>query len=200
LMGGTFDPIHFGHLFIAEEARVRCGLREVIFVPNNQPAHREGKDAHADPESRFELTRLAIEPNPHFRLSRVEIDRVGPSYTFDTLRHLQSKFGVAAELYFIVGADSINDVLTWYRGAELFTMCRFVAASRPGYDLEKAKRTLSPQQLQRVEFLVVPGLHIASRDLRRRVCEGLPIRYLVPDAVERAIYERGLYRQDCAEQ
>jgi nicotinate-nucleotide adenylyltransferase len=199
LMGGTFDPIHFGHLFIAEEARVRCGLREVIFVPNNQPAHRQGKDAHLDPETRFELTRLAVEPNPHFRISRVEVDRVGPSYTFDTLRHFQSELGDGAELYFIVGADSIMDVLTWYRGPELFTLCRFVAASRPGYDLETAKRILSPSQLQQVEFLEVPGLHIASRDLRRRVCENLPVRYLLPDAVERAIHERGLYRQDCAE-
>jgi nicotinate-nucleotide adenylyltransferase len=199
LMGGTFDPIHFGHLFIAEEARVRCGLHEVIFVPNNQPAHRQGKDAHLDPETRFELTRLAVEANPHFRVSRVEVDRVGPSYTFDTLRRFQSEFGSAVELYFIVGADSINDVLTWYRGTELFTMCRFVATTRPDYDLETAKRTLSPSQLRRVEFLTVPGLHIASRDLRRRVCENLPVRYLVPDAVERAIYERGLYRQDCPE-
>jgi nicotinate-nucleotide adenylyltransferase len=199
LMGGTFDPVHFGHLFIAEEARVRCGLHEVIFVPNNQPAHREGKDAHLDPETRFELTRLAVEPNPHFRLSRVEVDRVGRSYTFDTLRHFQSEFGNAVELFFIMGADSLNDVLTWYRGPQLFEMCRFVATSRPGYDLEAAKRRLSPQQLQRVDFLEVPGLHIASRDLRQRVCDGLPIRYLTPDVVEHAIQERSLYRQDCLE-
>ena len=199
LMGGTFDPVHFGHLFIAEEARVRCGLHEVIFVPNNQPAHREGKDAHLDPETRFELTRLAVEPNPHFRLSRVEVDRVGRSYTFDTLRHFQSEFGNAVELFFIMGADSLNDVLTWYRGPQLFEMCRFVATSRPGYDLEAAKRRLSPQQLQRVDFLEVPGLHIASRDLRQRVCDGLPIRYLTPDVVEHAIQERSLYRQNCLE-
>jgi nicotinate-nucleotide adenylyltransferase len=199
LMGGTFDPIHFGHLFIAEEARVRCGLHEVIFVPNNQPAHREGKDAHLDPETRFELTRLAVDSNPHFRISRVEVDRVGRSYTFDTLRHFQSEFGDVVELFFIVGADSINDVLTWYRGAELFEMCRFVAATRPGYSLEAAKQKLSVQQLQRVEFLEVPGLHIASRDLRRRVCDGLPIRYLTPDVVEHAIHDRGLYRQECPE-
>jgi nicotinate-nucleotide adenylyltransferase len=199
LMGGTFDPIHFGHLFIAEEARVRCGLREVIFFPNNQPAHREGKDAHLDPETRFELTRLAVEPNPHFRMSRVEIDRDGPSYAFDTLRYFQEEFGAAAELFFVMGADSINDVLTWYRGPELFGMCRFVATTRPGYDLEAAKRRLSPQQLQRVEFLEVPGLHIASRDLRRRVRDGLPIRYLTPDVVEHAIHERGLYRPGCLE-
>jgi nicotinate-nucleotide adenylyltransferase len=194
LMGGTFDPIHFGHLFIAEEARVRCDLDEVVFFPNNQPAHREGKSANADPETRFALTQLALEGNPHFCISRVELDRPGPSYAFDTLNILRDELGPQAELFFIVGADSIGDVLTWYRGSELFSMCRFVATTRPEYDLEAAKRTLSDEQRERVTFLEVPGLHIASRDLRQRVRQNLPIRYLTPDAVERAIHERGLYR------
>jgi nicotinate-nucleotide adenylyltransferase len=190
-MGGTFDPIHYGHLFIAEEARVRCGLDEVLFFPNNQPAHREGKDAHADPETRFRLTELAIADNAHFRASRIELDRPGPSYAFDTLQQLRRECD--AELFYIVGADSINDVLTWYRGAELFDLCRFIAASRPEFDLEKAKAQLSPRQLERVIFLEVPGLHIASRELRRRVREGAPIRYLTPDAVIMEIEKRKLY-------
>jgi nicotinate-nucleotide adenylyltransferase len=193
LMGGTFDPIHFGHLFIAEEARLRCHLEKVIFFPNNTPAHRQGKTANADAETRFRLTQLATKENPHFEVSRVEIDRPGPSYAIDTVGHFQQEFGCTSELYFIVGADSINEVLTWYRGAELFGMCRFAAASRPGYDLSVAKSTLSQAQLERVEFLSVPGLHIASRELRQRVRDGLSIRYLVPDAVERAVYENSLY-------
>ena len=196
LMGGTFDPIHFGHLFIAEEARVRCHLDQVVFFPNNQPAHREGKSANVDAETRFALTQYAIDNNPHFRVSRIELERPGPSYAFDTLRLFQQEFGAQTELFFIVGADSLADVLTWYHGAELFEMCRFVACSRPGFDLHKAASALSETQRANVVLLEVPGLHIASRELRHRVREGLPIRYLVPDAVERAIDERGLYRED----
>jgi nicotinate-nucleotide adenylyltransferase len=192
LMGGTFDPIHYGHLFIAEEARVCYQLDEVLFFPNNQPAHREGKDAHADPETRFELTQLGIADNEYFRISRIELDRPGPSYAIDTLLELKSTGD--AELFYIVGADSINDVLTWYRAEELFEHCRFIAASRPEFDLEEAKRKLSAAQLERVEFLEVPGLHIASRELRRRVREGLPIRYLTPDPVVERIEKLNLYK------
>jgi nicotinate-nucleotide adenylyltransferase len=99
LMGGTFDPIHFGHLFIAEEARTVCGLEKVIFFPNNQPAHREGKEATAGPETRFELTQIAIAANPHFEISRVELDRPGPSYAYDTLQIFRREFGSDAELF-----------------------------------------------------------------------------------------------------
>jgi len=193
LMGGTFDPIHYGHLFIAEEARVCCSLDEVIFFPNNTPAHKEGKTAHADPETRFALTRLAVDENPCFEISRIEIDRPGPSYAFDTLDRFQDEFGPQAELFYIVGADSIGDVLTWYRGPELFEKCRFIAFSRPDFDLGKAKAQLSAAQRERVDFLETVLLDIASRDLRKRVKDGLPIRYLVPDAVEREVRARGLY-------
>ena len=193
LMGGTFDPIHYGHLFIAEEARVGCELEKVLFVPNNQPAHREGKDAVATAEMRFELMKTGIEGNSFFEASSVEINRIGPSYAFDTLQHFQAEYS-DAELFFIVGADSINDVSTWHRAAELFEMCRFVAASRPGFDLEAAKAKLSPRQLERTTFLSVPGLHIASRELRTRVRDELPIRYLVPDAVCKRIKDLNLYR------
>lgn len=193
LMGGTFDPIHFGHLFIAEEARLCCGLEKVLFIPNNQPAHREGKDAFAPAQTRFDLMKTGIADNAYFEASRVEIDRPGPSYAIDTIAQLQAEYS-DAELFFIVGADSINDVLTWHRGAELFELCRFVAASRPGFNLEAAKAKLSARQLERTTFLSVPGLHIASRDLRRRVREEKPIRYLVPDEVCRKIEELNLYR------
>ena len=193
-MGGTFDPIHFGHLFIAEAARVACELDEVIFFPNGVPAHAEGKNATLDAETRFEMTELAIASHSHFRASRIEIERPGKSFAFDTLTQFQIELGSETELFFIVGADSILDILTWHRGAELFEMCRFVAASRPGFDLEIARKRLSERQNSRVEWLEVPGLHIASRDLRERVKNGLPIRYLVPDEVANWIEKLGLYK------
>jgi nicotinate-nucleotide adenylyltransferase len=192
LMGGTFDPLHYGHLFIAEEARVQCDLEKVLFFPNNIPAHREGKVASADSETRFAWTQEAIAANPCFEMSRVELDRSGPSYAYDTLREMQ-QLHPGAELFYIVGADSINAILTWHRAEELFDLCRFVAASRPGYDLDIARNILSERQRERVIFLNVPGLHIASRELRERVAGGLPIRYLVPEAVERIVRERGIY-------
>ena len=198
-MGGTFDPIHHGHLFIAEEARVRCGLEKVVFFPNNQPAHRQGKAAHADSETRLALTRLAVSSNAHFDVSRIEIDRPGPSYAFDTLGEFQKLFGPQTELCYIVGADSIGEVLTWYRGAELFNLCRFIAVSRPDFDLEAAKAQLNEAQRARVDFLETVGLDIASRELRQRVKDGLPIRYLVPDAVEREVRVRGLYLEPVLE-
>ncbi len=195
LMGGTFDPIHFGHLFIAEEARVACKLDEVIFFPNGKPAHAEGKTATLSAEIRFELTEIGIASNPYFRASRLEIERPGKSFAFDSIVEFQAELGADVELFFIVGADSMLDILTWYRGAELFELCRFVAASRPGFDLEVAKNRLSEAQQARVTWLQVPGLHIASRDLRARVQNDLPIRYLVPDAVVERINELHLYKE-----
>jgi len=198
LMGGTFDPIHLGHLFIAEEARVRCDLHKVIFVPNNVPAHREGKTAGLDAESRLEMTALATADNPHFEVSRVEVERPGPSFAWDTIGQIGAEFRRTfgkCEIVFIVGADSMNDILTWHRGAELFEICRFAAASRPGFDIEKIRAKLTAKQNARVRWLEVPGLHIASRDLRSRVRDGLPIRYMVPETVERAIAQRNWYKE-----
>jgi nicotinate-nucleotide adenylyltransferase len=194
LMGGTFDPIHFGHLFIAEAARIACNLEEVIFFPNGTPAHAEGKVAQLDGEIRLELLEIAIASNRYFRASRVELERPGKSFAFDTILEFQSQMGPQTELFFIVGADSMLDILTWHRGAELFEMCRFVAASRPGFDLETAKKRLTQRQQERTTWLEVPGLHIASRDLRQRVKEGLPVRYLIPDGVEKRIGELRLYK------
>ncbi|HEX8551832.1 MAG TPA: nicotinate-nucleotide adenylyltransferase [Abditibacteriaceae bacterium] len=193
IMGGTFDPIHFGHLFIAEEARLRCGLDKVLWIPNNVPAHREGKVAAVDSETRARLTQIGIRDNAAFELSRIELERPGRSFLFDTLNELQEMY-VETELFFICGADSMRDVLTWYRGAELFDLCTFVAASRPGIERVTAMANLSPEQNARVVWLDVPGLHIASRDIRERVQNRLPIRYLVPDAVEREIRLHSLYQ------
>ncbi len=195
LMGGTFDPIHFGHLFIAEAARIACDLDEVIFFPNGTPAHAEGKVAALDGETRFELLQIAIAGNPHFRASRLELERPGKSFAFDTIQQFARELGSETELFFIVGADSMNDILTWYRGAQLFGLCRFVAASRPGFPLEDAKIRLTALQNAQTTWLEVPGLHIASRELRARVQNDLPIRYLVPDAVAARISELKLYKE-----
>ena len=191
-MGGTFDPIHHGHLFIAEEARVRCDLEKVIFFPNNKPAHKQGKTANADPQTRFELTQLAVHQNPQFEISRIEIDRPGPSYAIDTLDEFQQQMP-QAELFYIVGADSMGEILTWYQAEKLFDKCQFIAFTRPDFDLDAAKTPLNEAQRARVIWLETVALDIASRDLRKRVQAGLPIRYLVPDAVEKEIQRRGLY-------
>ncbi len=193
-MGGTFDPIHFGHLFIAEAARVACGLDEVIFFPNNQPAHAQGKSVNLDAETRWELMSLGIADNPHFRGSRIELERPGKSFAFDTIGQFQRELGADVELYFIIGADSMRDLGSWHRGAELFDLCRFVAASRPGYDGEKAIAALSDEQRARVISLEVPGLHISSTDLRARVKAEKAVRYLTPEPVRERIEELNLYR------
>lgn len=195
IFGGTFDPPHLGHLFVAEEARLRCDLSRVLWVPNNVPAHREGKMARAEAAARVDLTECAIRDNAAFELSRVEIDRPGPSYLYDTLGALREAYP-GAELFFICGADSLRDVLTWYRGADLFTLCTFIAASRPGVDGAAVRDALPEDLRKRMIWLEVPGLYIASRDLRARVARGLPIRYLVPDEVERHIHKHCLYEAE----
>ena len=193
-MGGTFDPIHFGHLFIAEAAQDACDLDEVIFFPNNQPAHAQGKNASLDGETRWELMLLGIADNPKFRGSRIELERPGKSYAFDTIRQFQTELGADVELYFIIGADSMRDLMTWYRGAELFDLCCFIAATRPGFDAVAAVEALSETQRARVISLEVPGLHISSTDLRARVRDEKTIRYLTPEPVRKRIDEINLYR------
>ena len=165
-----------------------------MWIPNRQPAHREGKNAHAPAEVRYDLTILATRDNPHFEVSRLELDRPGPSFAIDTIRHFLEGGLSRDELFWILGADAINDILTWHRGAELFGMCRFIACNRPGFDLQAARSKLSTAQNERVIWLELPGLHTASRELRRRVRDGEPIRYLLPEAVRQEIERRNLYR------
>ena len=192
LMGGTFDPLHIGHLFIAEAARVQCGLDKVVFFPNRIPAHVQGKVAYANADLRWGITLAGINGNAHFEASRVELDRVGPSYAFETLQHFAAD---STELFYIIGSDSLADLLTWNRGAELFEMCHFITAPRPGFDTEKALLVLSEKQRAKVLLLETPELYISSTDIRTRVSRNLPIRYLVPDAVERIIRQHHLYQE-----
>ncbi|MBT9258646.1 MAG: nicotinate-nucleotide adenylyltransferase [Clostridiales bacterium] len=194
LMGGTFDPIHVGHLVAADAARHALDLETVFFIPSNIPPHKR-EAPEATPEQRFEMVLLATLDHPQFEASRVEVDRPGPSFTIDTLREFRQMFP-EAELWFITGADALLEILTWKDARELLTLASFVGATRPGYPLEKlsqVKEGLGRLADSRIKVLEVPALAISSRDLRKRVREGRPIRYMVRRLVERYIYKMGLY-------
>ncbi len=196
VMGGTFDPIHYGHLVTAEEARVQFGLDQVLFVPNRYPPHKS-LDGVSDPEHRYRMTLLATATNPHFAVSRIEIDRPGPSYTIDTIRQLRQTYA-AGELFYITGADAILQIVrgAWERAAELLTLCQFIAASRPGFPIDAhdlRRFNVTGTLLANIHVMEIPALAISSTDIRRRVAEGRPIRYLVPEPVEVYIHKHGLY-------
>ncbi len=193
VLGGTFDPIHIGHLIIAEEARLRLGLGEVIFVPAGQPYFKGGK-AIAPAQCRLEMTRLAISSNPYFQVSSIEVDRPGPSYTVDTIAALRNKLGAGAEIFFIMGADALMELPLWKEPARILAMCRLVAVRRPGriIDLSSLDSSL-PGASARIVFLDAPEIGISSTEIRSRVSRGLSIRYLVPEEVEEYIRRNGLY-------
>lgn len=195
VMGGTFDPIHHGHLVAAEGARHRYGLERVLFVPAACSPHKAGQ-AVTPGHHRLAMALLATVSNPWFDVSALELERPAPSYTIDTLRALQAALGPETELYFITGADAILEILRWRDPEALLRAARFVAATRPGYAPERLEAVTArlPADLRgRVEYLEVPALAISSTDLRRRVREGMPIRYLVPEPVEHYIRKNGLY-------
>lgn len=184
-MGGTFDPIHHGHLVAASEVAKSFGLDEVIFVPTGRPSY---KKTVSEPEHRYEMTVIATASNPRFTVSRVDIDRDGPTYTIDTLRDISAK-RPEADLFFITGADAIAQITNWKHVAELWDLAHFVAVSRPGHVLTQ---TGLPEQ--NVSLLEVPALAISSTDCRDRVRRGYPVWYLVPDGVVQYISKHHLYR------
>ncbi|MDT7704522.1 MAG: nicotinate-nucleotide adenylyltransferase [Pseudonocardiales bacterium] len=186
-MGGTFDPIHHGHLVAASEVADRFGLDEVIFVPTGQPWQKVDR-AVSRAEDRYLMTVVATASNPRFTVSRVDIDRKGPTYTADTLADLHREFP-DAELFFITGADALAQILSWHKIEELFELAHFVGVTRPGYEL--ADEHLPDGAVSLVE---VPAMAISSTDCRRRVVEGRPVWYLVPDGVVQYISKRNLYR------
>jgi nicotinate-nucleotide adenylyltransferase len=196
IIGGTFDPPHKGHLAISQEARVKLDLSCVIFVPAGQPwLKAEMPVSRAD--DRFEMVRLAIAPYPYFRVSRIEIDRQGPSYTAETLEELKAEMENETEFYFLMGWDCVSQLPRWYDPDRIISLCRLAAVPRPGYprpDLPALER-LVPGISQRVDFLSVPLVDVSATDIRTRVARGSPITDLVPEAVEKYIRERGLYRQ-----
>jgi len=192
IMGGTFDPIHYGHLVAAEEAYSSLQLSEVIFVPTGSPPHKSNTYvSHA--EHRYTMTLLATLDNPHFRLSRIEIERDAPSHTIDTLREMQHWYvRESVEFYFITGMDAVLDLHSWKEPHEIIQMCRIVAVGRPGYDTSGLDR-LSSDMADSLVFLHIPLLSISSTEVRGRVQEGRSIRYLVPWLVEHYIYKNALY-------
>jgi len=194
VIGGTFDPIHYGHLIIAEEARVKVGLAKVIFIPAGNPPHKLRRP-YSPAHHRYKMVELAIASNPYFEISPIEINRPGPSYSVDTMAILREEMGPNVELYFIMGVDSLAGILTWHKPEELIKLCKIIAVNRPGYGVDiDALNNIIPGIKEQVIFIKAPEIGISSTEIQQRVREGLPIRYLVPPEVERYIYENKLYR------
>jgi nicotinate-nucleotide adenylyltransferase len=189
VMGGTFDPIHHGHLVAASEVQAWFNLDEVVFVPTGAPWQKTDRQVAAA-EDRYLMTVIATASNPRFWVSRVDIDRPGPTYTVDTLRDLAVALP-GAELYFITGADALADIFTWREADELFDMAQFVGCTRPGFVMDA--ETLGKIPSARVTMVEVPALAISSTDVRRRTMRGEPVWYLVPDGVVQYIAKHQLY-------
>ncbi|MBV9291724.1 MAG: nicotinate-nucleotide adenylyltransferase [Frankiales bacterium] len=187
-MGGTFDPIHNGHLVAASEVASRFSLDEVVFVPTGQP-WQKAERAVSPAEDRYLMTVIATASNPSFTVSRVDIDRNGPTYTIDTLHDLRDHYGADSELFFITGADALAQILDWHRSEELFELAHYVGVTRPGHHLADPGFPTG-----RVSLIEVPALAISSTDCRDRVAAGEPVWYLVPDGVVQYISKRRLYR------
>jgi nicotinate-nucleotide adenylyltransferase len=190
-MGGTFDPVHHGHLVAASEVQSLFSLDQVAFVPSGQPWQKAGTPV-SPAEHRYLMTVIATASNPRFWVSRVDIDRPGPTYTIDTLRDLARQWP-GAELFFITGADALEQILSWKNADELFELAHFVGVTRPGY-------VLSDAHLPRdaVSLVEVPAMAISSSACRQRVLAGRPVWYLVPDGVVQYIGKHRLYRETSA--
>lgn len=194
LLGGTFDPVHVGHLIIAEEVRLKLALDEVLFIPTGQPWLKSGRSV-APGEHRLEMLKLAINSNPHFKVSTVELERPGASYSVDTVSALKDELGAEVELYFIVGFDALAELPIWKEPSRLLDLCQVVGVRRPGYDeldwgsLEQA----IPGVSSHVTVVDVPQIDISSTQIRERVAKGLSIHHLVPEAVEGYISKNRLY-------
>ncbi|GBE57173.1 nicotinate-nucleotide adenylyltransferase [bacterium BMS3Abin01] len=194
IMGGTFNPIHIGHLVCAEEARSQYGLDEIIFMPTGLPPHKE-IEGGTSPEARYLMTVIATAVNPRFQVSRYELDKEQLCYTVDTVRYLrEEKAGV--ELYFITGADAVLEILGWKDPEELLRMANLIAATRPGYPLDRLSEITGRFSRQdRVKVMEIPAIGVSSSLVRERVRRRMSIRYLVPVGVEQFIDKEGLYRQ-----
>ena len=188
IMGGTFDPIHHGHLVAASEVASLYHLDEVIFVPTGEPWQKLERRV-SPAEHRYLMTVIATASNPRFWVSRVDIDRAGPTYTIDTIRDISAQ-RPGSELFFITGADALSQILSWRDAAEALTLARFVGVTRPGYDL-----TDEHLPVDSVVLLDVPAMAISSSDCRDRVRAGRPVWYLVPDGVVQYISKHRLYRK-----
>jgi len=190
-MGGTFDPVHHGHLVAASEVAELFDLEQVVFVPTGEPWQKADRTV-SPAEDRYLMTVIATASNPRFQVSRVDIDRGGPTYTVDTLTDLHATMP-DAQLFFITGADALEQILSWRKVEELFRWAHFVGVTRPGFELDGDHL---PEGV--VTLVEVPAMAISSSDCRRRVAEGRPVWYLVPDGVVQYIAKRDLYRRSVA--
>ena len=188
VMGGTFDPIHHGHLVAASEAAALFDLDEVVFVPTGRPWQKD-QGAVSAAEDRYLMTVIATASNPRFSVSRIEVDRDGPTYTIDTLRELSASYGDDVDLFFITGADALAAILSWKDTDELFSLAHFIGVTRPGFALDDGHL---PHDV--VTLLEIPAMAISSSGCRLRVSQGRPIWYLVPDGIVQYIEKRNLYR------
>ncbi|MFL5737297.1 MAG: nicotinate-nucleotide adenylyltransferase [Actinomycetota bacterium] len=192
VMGGTFDPIHYGHLVTAEEALGQFDLDEVVFVPTGRPWMKTHN--HVSPaEDRYLMVVIATASNPRFSVSRIEIDREGPTYTVDTLRTIRMERLDDPELFFVTGADAMLEIFAWKDADDVLELAHFIAATRPGYDIPAFEQE-APSRHPHVSVMTVPALAISSTDIRLRVKEGRPIRYLLPEGVKSYVEKLGLYR------
>jgi nicotinate-nucleotide adenylyltransferase len=194
IMGGTFDPIHYGHLVAAEAAREAFCLEKIIFVPAGIPPHKVQEEV-TPARHRYLMTLLAIMSNPYFEISRIDLERGGVTYTVDTLADLKKEFSEAI-IYFITGADAILEILSWKSPAQVMSMADFIAVTRPGHDLDQLSEALGSfysEFQEQIHILEIPPVGISSTALRRRLKEGRTVRYLVPDTVVTYIENRGLY-------
>ncbi len=200
-MGGTFNPIHYGHLVTAEEARIQFNLDRVIFIPTGDPYYKKGQKI-VTAQQRYLMTIMATGSNPYFYVSRIEIDRHKPTYTIDTLIEL-NKIYKDSQFFFITGADAVLDILTWKNPDDILNLCTFIAATRLGYDIGKIdeiKKKLKDEREitninTKIHIIRIPALAISSTDIRNRVKEGKPIRYLLPEGVVNHIYKMGFYKE-----
>jgi len=191
LMGGTFDPIHNAHLFIAEDARVRFELDTVLFIPNGSPPHKSGR-AVASGTHRLEMAKLAVAANSAFKTSDFEMRTDGPAYAVDTLRHISAQYP-HSEILYITGTDTVAELMTWKSPEEVIALAQFVAYSRPGFLPEQLLNALPSRYLSRVHVLESINLEISSTNIRKRLSEHKPVRYLIPDAVLEYIERNELY-------
>lgn len=196
ISGGTFDPIHYGHLIIAEDVREKFKLDKVIFIPTGAPPHKDNTKV-SDPEHRYNMVCAAISTNPHFEASRIEMERPGYTYTIDTLIELRQLLGANSRLFFITGADVIPELLTWKKYEQVFELCEFIAVLRPGYTREEfinEVKYLKKTYRAVIHIVEAPLIGISSTTIRERVKEHRTIKYLVPEEVEKYIYDTGLYQ------
>lgn len=195
ILGGTFNPIHYGHLLMAERAKEALNIGKVVFMPSGYPPHKDLKEV-VSAENRMKMVEMAIQSNKSFLSSTIELDREGKSYTVDTLRELKAEYGQDTELYFIIGADVLIDLPNWRSIRDVVKLCKFAAMQRPGFkrdEFYEQKRLLEEEYAAEIEVVEMPMIDISSTDIRNRLADALSIKYMLPDSVIEYIEKEGLY-------